>query len=49
MVKPEMVEVPAFEVWTHLPLGVTAFQQVAASRVGTLVLIGVRVPFEATE
>lgn len=45
---PEIVDVPAFEVYARLPFGVIALQQVAAPNVGTLVLIGDRVPFAAT-
>src|SRR5215469_9082214 len=47
--KPEIVEDPAFEVYANLPSGVTAFQQLAVPSVGTLVLIGTKVPSAPTE
>ena len=45
---PEIVDVAEFEVYTKLPFGDTALQQVAAPNVGTLVLIGDSVPLAAT-
>src|SRR6267154_6196782 len=46
--KPEIVADPAFDTYTNRPSGVTSFQQFAAPNVGTLALIGERVPFACT-
>ena len=47
MANPEMVDEPALEVYTKLPSGATTFQQFAAPNVGTLLLMGDRVPLAA--
>ena len=46
---PETLDVPAFSAKINFPSGVIALQQVAAPKVGTLVLIAVSVPFAATK
>ena len=42
---PEIDAVPAFDVYTKRPSGVTTFQQFAAPRVGTVGLMGASVLF----
>jgi hypothetical protein len=49
MAKPETVALPAFDVYRKRPSGVTTCQQVAAPRVGTLLLMGERLPLACTQ
>src|ERR1700727_641575 len=45
---PAIFELPAFEAYTKLLLGVMAFQQLAAPKVGTLWLTAVSVSLDCT-
>lgn len=49
MANPDSEEVPALDAYTKRPSGVTAFQQFAVPRVGTLALTTDNVPLACTE